>query len=206
MRILLDDVVIEDSSVATVTDAIDAAATRAEVDGRLIVEVNVDGEPWGDREIDESRHSPASATEVKLVSADRRSLVRVVLGDAADALAEADRLQRDAADSLQADRTDEAMARLGEAMEIWNTAQQAVTLSVPQFSAITGQALPPELEADLEKAVEDLNRHLTALKEAIQLRDPSGLADTLLYDLPEVVGQWRELLVDLNTRLGIEEC
>ena len=47
-----------------------------------------------------------------------------------------------------------------------------------------------------------LSEHLRAVRSALETDDPVGLSDTLLYDMPEVVGEWRELLDVLRARVS----
>ena len=39
-------------------------------------------------------------------------------------------------------------------------------------------------------------------RSALQANDPVGLSDTLLYEMPEVVDEWRRLLEQLRGLVG----
>jgi hypothetical protein len=203
MRILLDGDPIEGSPATSVVDAIETAAARADANGRLIVEIRVDGVEVSDRlpAADESH----DADEVCLVSADRRELVAEVCRDAAEALKEADRLQQDAAAHVQADRADEGMGDLSRALEIWGSVQQATGLAAEQSLMLCDPDDCAALQTRIRVAVKALNEHLSTIRNAIQLRDPSSISDTLLYDLPDVVQDWRALLFELNAGLGVKD-
>ena len=194
MRLLVDDRPCE-TSATSVGEAIAGAAEVAGARGRVVVEVVVDGRTWGDEELGSEARCGASADEVSLVTADLRELAGQTLEDAAAALADADRLQRESARLIQSDRLPEAMPQLGEALSVWQSVQEALVKST--------QAVGLDLDAvrlgegtvadDLERLAGDLR----TLRRALETRDPVGLADTLLYDLPEVVLQWQENLRSL---------
>jgi hypothetical protein len=54
--------------------------------------------------------------------------------------------------------------------------------------------------------IEELNERLRAVQVALEVKDPIGLADTLLYEFPDVVEQWRRLLQDMHRRVGSGEA
>jgi hypothetical protein len=200
MRVLLDDQPC-DVCADSVGEAIAAAATLAESRGRMIVEVNVDGRAWSGAELGQVG-SPAFRSrngEVRLISAKPAELVRTTFHDAAQALGEADALQQSAAELLQAGQTAAAMDKLSDAVGIWSAVQQALIMGA--------QAAGMDLEAllaadDRRRAVATLNTHLKTIRSALETGDPVGLADTLLYDLPDVVTHWRSLLHDLQQRIA----
>ncbi len=193
MRIFLDDAACQDIHADSVAAAVQAAADIARQRGRTIVDVMVDGSKWSADRIDSDEAKAASgANEVRLVTADPLLLVCEAFADAADVLGEIDRLQQTAAELLQADRAGEAMERLGNALELWGSVHQAVTMG----SAMASVDLQP-----LQPSVERLTIRLKAVRSALEQRDVVALADTLLYDLPEVVNEWRSLLHGLRERV-----
>jgi hypothetical protein len=200
MNVLLDDQPCQ-FDAASVGEAITAAASLAEARGRMIVEVLVDGRALSQSDLDEPSNQTmrGSAGEVRLSSALPTELVRATFQDAAGALSEADALQQSAAGMIQAGQVTQAMDKLAEALSIWSSVQQALVLGAPA----AGINLETELAAiGREQALSQLNQHLKAIRDALQTRDPVGLADTLLYDLPDVVSQWRSLLHALAERLA----
>jgi hypothetical protein len=191
MRVLIDD---RESGiqVATVGDAIRQGADLVEGRGRLIVEVFVDGTRLGADELDAPDTVSRGATEVSLASADRRELVAGAFRDGAESLVRADELQQDAAERVQADDPVGALERLGEALEIWSAVQQAVRLGA-QTAAIDLDTVQLTDRSACD-AIAQLNEQLQVVRDALQAGDPVGLSDTLLYELPQVVHVWRELL------------
>jgi hypothetical protein len=195
MRVTLDEqpCAIDAESIG---DAIGSAAALAEERGRVIVEVIVDGNSWDQDQLGSSELRAGRADHLDLVTADLGELVHETLRDAAAALDDADRLQREAAELLQSDQAQIAMVRLGEAFGIWQSVQQAV--------AICGDALQVDLTAlkvadnPLQQSVVRLDEQLQSLRTALENKDMVSLADMLLYELPEVVAEWREVLDTLQ--------
>ena len=115
MQVLLDQNPC-DVQATTVGEAVDAAAALARDQGRMIVEISVDGVTWPETHLASPQQLGAAAEVVALTTAEPATLVRQVFSDAAEALADADTLQREAAESLQADEQIVAMDKLNEAM------------------------------------------------------------------------------------------
>ncbi len=191
MQILLDEVPCE-LDAATVAEAVLAAAALARSQGRLIVDVSVDGTRW----TEDSSAPSAPASIVALTSAQPSVLVRETFAQAADALAEADSLQRAAAESLQSDRGLAAMDMLAGAMAIWEGVREAIV----NGSAIGGLDLAAQ-GSGLDAAVALLHGRLDALRGALHHGDLVAVADLLLYEFPEVVARWRVLLGDLRQQV-----
>jgi len=198
MQIYLDDQRCE-LGAESVGQAIAAVADLAEADGRMIVEVHVDGEHWTERELGSPDHANITAEEVRLVSADPVELVSRTFADADEALSAADGLQQEAAELIQADEQRKAMDRLGSALSIWVAVQQAVERGAQLMNVDLDDVRVSEVTA--QKTIEDLAEHLRGMRSALEAEDPIQLSDTLRYELPEVVQQWRGLLRELQFRV-----
>jgi hypothetical protein len=194
MRVLLDDSPC-DVEARYAGEAIAAAAAMADRVGRLVVDVMVDGLAWSPERLEGLGTDRTLAQEVRLVTSSARDLARAALADASEALSSADELQREAAELLEAGRQPAAMQRLGEAITIWTRVQRAVALSVEvmslEFGAMEVEGVPA---AEL---IQSLGQRLRLLRSALAADDHVGLADTLLYELPEVVQSWRDLLAEM---------
>lgn len=196
MRMYLDDQPCT-ANAETVGDAIAAGSAAAEEQGRCVVEVIVDGALWTNEQLEQVGLTQAKAGEVRMISARPAELVGQTFADAATALDDALLLQNDAAALLQSDDQDAAMKRLGEAFAIWGSVQQALV----QGSQLVGLDLD-QCDVDgktVQEYVVVLSRQLQNVLTQLEQHDFVGVADTLLYDLPEVVDQWRELLGSLQT-------
>jgi len=196
MRVLLDEQLC-DVIADSVDQAIASVAALAQEQGRIIVEVMVDGRQWG-QATPESSESPnglaSPAGEVRLTSADPAELMNEVYADAVSALSEADQLQRQAAELLQTGSTIDAMQKLSDAVSIWMSVQRAVSMGAQLQSSLNRSDIEVMSEPTLAAAVDQLNGKLGEIRSALQRGDTVALADTLLYDLPNVVEQWRQLL------------
>lgn len=201
MRVVVDgcecDIDLGSNSVAKV---IAACAASAERDGRMIVDIVVDGASWTAEDIEASEREGASAQEVMLTTAEPQELVRSMFGEAADALTNACALQEQAAELLQADQKSDAMQSLNESLGIWVSVQQAVS----QGTSLIGMSLD-DLAVEgtpAEEVIQRLEQQLHALFRQLEADDTVGLADTLLYELPDVAEQWRGLLHEMQRRLA----
>lgn len=200
MRVLVDDNPC-DVAATSVGEAIAVGAAIAENRGRLIVEVVVDGEAWSGERL--GSDDGAGADEVRLTTADPIELVAQTFEDASTALMQADRLQQSAADLVRGDDLPAAMAQLGEAVEIWRSVQQAVVMGT-ELAGIDlehgriSQAAAACAGSSFSEIIETLNSQLRGVRDALTARDTAALSDSLLYELPAVVQQWRALLDDLT--------
>jgi hypothetical protein len=199
MRVLLDEQPC-DIDAASIGEAIRGAAALAEKRGRLIVEVSVDGERWDEAQLGSEQLCGRPAEEVRCMTADRKALVLRTLGDASEVLMQADELQREAAGLIQTDQAAQAKEKIAEAVNIWLTVLEAVARSAEalemDLNAVIGATGEP-----LPASIDRLKERLETLRTAVQIDDPAAIADTLLYEMPDVVGEWRERLSDMQDRI-----
>jgi hypothetical protein len=136
--------------------------------------------------------------DIRLTTADPTELVCTTFAEAADALNDADELHREAAELIQADQSRKAMEKLCDALSIWVAVQEAV-----QKGAALIQVDLDDLkicETTAQQSVERLAVQLQEMKQAVETEDPVHLSDTLMYELPDVVQQWRAMLRELQFR------
>jgi hypothetical protein len=199
MRVLLDEQSC-DIEATSISEAIRGAAALAQDRGRLIIEVFVDGQRWDEAQLSSESLCAGSAVEVRCTTADRKALVLRTLGDASEVLTAADELQREAAELIQTDQAAQAKERIAEAVNIWLTVLEAVARSAEalemDLDTVIGAAGEP-----LPRIVARLKDRLQTLRTAVQSEDPASISDTLLYELPEVVSEWRELLTDMQDHI-----
>jgi len=197
MKVLLDDMPCE-VNATTVGEALDAASAVAEQRGRLIVDVSVDGTRWTESDLSSPDCTDAAADVVHFTSAAPRELVRQTFADAADALTDADDLQRETAQLLQADHRTVSLEKLTEAISIWLQVQEAIV----KGSQLVGLDLDAvALPRPIGESINVLNQRLEAVHGALAGNDVIALADTLLYEFPEVVEEWRGILNELQRLL-----
>jgi hypothetical protein len=198
MRVFLDEQSCT-MSPCSVAEAIAGAAAIADARGRLIVDVMVDGARWSAEQVTAAESQSCLAEEVRLTSANPGDLVLQTLDDAQSALAQAGVMQRQAAEMIQADAGPAAWDMLNEAVAIWLTVQQAVSHSAElmglDLDRLTIDSKPSQA------VVHRLHEQLRSMRSAMEARDPIGLADTLLYEMPDVVEEWQALLTQLQQQV-----
>jgi hypothetical protein len=206
MRVLLDELPC-DVRADSVGEAITAASALAENDGRMIIEVVVDGEPWTAQHLESDERRAQSAVEIRLTSADPMKLVAQTFSDASRALTDASQFQQRAAELLQTDRLSEAMRELHEAIAIWIAVQQALTMGLDLAEIDPDQPAFEDLEAvesvpTITILITRLQDRLTSVHDALKTKDTVAVADVLLYEMPPVVAHWQDMLESLQSRLS----
>jgi hypothetical protein len=191
MRVYLDEKPCE-LDAPSVGDAIAACAAMAEDHGRFVVEIMVDGKQWTSEQLERANLTTATADEVRLITAQPADLVAQTFAEAATALDDARTLQDDAAALLQQDDQAAAMGKLGEAFTIWMSVQQAVVQGSQLVNLDLDQCSIEECSA--QQVISELSTRLQSLRDQLTNRDHVGVADTLLYELPEVINQWQRML------------
>ena len=201
MQILLDENVC-DVAADTVEEAIAVCADLVEAQGRMIVDVHVDGARWSEEELASTENQNTTAQVVELTSADPAQLVLQTFQDAAEALTNADELQQEAAQLLQSDQRTICMDKMGEALSIWLSVQQAIV----KGSQVIGLQLD-EVTVDgtpIVTSIVQLNEQLRMLRTALEQDDQIALADSLLYEFPDIVREWQGILEHLQTLVDQE--
>ncbi len=202
MQILIDDLPC-DIDANTVGEAIEGAADLARDRGRLIVDVTVDGDLWSETDLASAGRQARTAQVIRFSSAEPTELVRQTFADAGNALTDADELQREAAELLQSDKGAAAMDKLGEAISIWLCVQKAIVSGAElmgldlETMTVGGKPLP--------EAIGRLTDRLGAVRNGLKEGNVIELADTLLYEFPPIVEEWRRLLAELQERIAPKE-
>lgn len=200
MRVFLDEQSIElpGAGNESVAAAIAAARAMAQARGRVIVDVQVDGERLDDEAIDNPSTKPAGDIEFKCFSADPRQLVAESFIDVARALEAARPAQREAADALQTGKLDTAFEQLAGALEVWDAVHR-VTEQGPALLGVTLASLDPSGRS-IERDLATLSATLQQVKDAVGTQDWSTLADLLSHELDTAADQWSRLLVAIGER------
>ncbi|MFW6058618.1 MAG: hypothetical protein ACODAQ_00465 [Phycisphaeraceae bacterium] len=199
MPIYLDDEAVElpGDDLGTV---LAAARERLEADGRVVVEVAMDGQTLSADDLEQQHQTPVPAdSDVRLYTADPAALSIETLEQVRTALSGAADLQDQAADLLQQDQISEAMQKVAQVVEIWLQVQQAV-LNAALLTSVDLDELKVD-DQPLSAFTDDLVEKLNTLKETIHNQDTVGLADALGYEWPEVVDRWDRLVGELIARI-----
>lgn len=191
MQTYLDDqpLSIADGTLAT---AIDAAAHAA--GQRLIVLATADGAPVPDEHLTQPPANDPYCSELHFTTADPASLVRVTLHEAADSLDTLADAHQQAAKLFQTGDNDNALNKLRELLDVWQTTEQTITTC----RAVTGVSIDhPDTNQQLQHASKQLSAALNDIKSAIANRDLTTVADITAYDLAEQSDTWASLLRSL---------
>jgi hypothetical protein len=200
MQIYLDDSPLP-TDARTLAAVLDAAQEQL-ADNRLIVEIRLDGQELSQEQLEAIQDQTLNAEEVELVTASPHELARQTLLDLVEALSAAAEHQQRAAEHLQADDPQAAMGEVREALTVWQQGQEAVLRSAEatglslEGMEIDGRALPELIQA--------LADGLNQVRDQVNDGDWLGLADTLAYDLAEMIPAWQALAEQLAERIERE--
>lgn len=192
----------------TLGGALSAGCRAAEAAGRIVVDAELDGHPVSPELLAEPE-APAPGRELRLTTAEPRSLVLTTFLDVADAMESVKAEQSAAAELIQVGRIDEALAHLSGALSVWEQARQAVAngcalLGIPLETTVRAGAADRQVPGSqsstpttISHQADTLAGSLGEVKRSIEAGDWTGLADALLYDMEDRAATWREMLTDL---------
>jgi len=199
MQTFLDDQVLTVDR-PTLAAALRAGADAAEQAGRVIIEASADGAALRDDQLDTPPDEDTGIGEVRLVSAEPRSLVRVTFLEAADTLVQVAPDHAAVAKMIHEGRLDDAMSELSSLLEVWRTVRETVDKGAALVGLILEEAELPELgRADL--LVGQLAGRLDELKKALAIQDWSTVADLIEFEMAEQAERWTALLRGLSDLL-----
>lgn len=181
----------------TLAAAFEIARAAAQAEGRVIVDVLINGQRASEDVIDHPSDKPAGDIEFKCITADPCALVSQSLREVASTLDSARSAQEEAAGALQQGRMDEAFALIADIMDVWDSLRRVVD----QGPALIGETIHdyPLINAagqpiDSHAQIEQLSTTLQDIKGAVGLQDWSTLADLLSNELDSAADQWVTLL------------
>ncbi len=180
-------------------DALAHAARTAQQRGRCIIEVFLDHNPLGQDDLAALDERSEPCGELRLVTSPIVSVTRETLAGACSALDEIARLQQSAGELLQTTHAAEAMNALQAALALWNLVRDSVAKSAEityiQLDAIAAEGV------SMSQGIERLSKNLQEIGAAVRIKDHVRLADTLLYEMPDVTAVWRNLLAALDREI-----
>ncbi len=164
-----------------------AARDQLAPDGRVVVEVRVDGQAITGPALDDDQPTN-DASDIRVYSARPGDLVVGVLEEVRTGLAESQQHQRRAAELLQKDEPAEAMDLVRQSIDGWLQAQQAVGQSA-QLLQIDLDQVRVDDQSVLER-MNELIARLIELKDVVVANDFVALADVLTYEWPAITERW----------------
>jgi len=176
-----------------------AAREHLAPEGRVVVDVAVDGQSLSGEQLEEPGQVDTSGAEVRLYTADPRQLAVETLTQVKGRLSDAASLHERAAELLQQDQASEGLKQVAESIEVWLQTQQAVQHS----ATLLGFDLNT-LEIDgkpMAQLTSELAEQLRGLKDMLNSGDTVALADALAYEWPETVELWSRVVQGLIDRI-----
>ena len=197
------NIILDDQTVRlegdTLAEVLQATKAHPAAENRLVVEVHLDGEAMSPDEIEAAMDEPVAGRDVRLYTAEAGELAASVLEQIEAALEEVKLKQEQAGEMLQEDRPGEAMSVLGEVIQVWLQAQQAIA----QSASLAGIELT-SLEVDavaFDALAQQLVERLEELKTLIETSDTVSLGDALQYEWPELTDRWKAVVHELRSRV-----
>ncbi len=181
---------------------LEAARKRLEPAGRIVVQVQVNGQFLVGPEIARHQNDPVNASDVRLASADPVELAQNTLQQLRSLLEQSGQALQEAGEAFQSDEAGRGMQALSRAMDLWHQLPQAVI----QAAALTRLDVNAALPAGKTMTVfaSDLAASLRGLRDGLTNRDTVALADALRYEWPRTVQAWDQLLANLQKKLQSE--
>ncbi|MEO0963546.1 MAG: hypothetical protein AAFY08_00360 [Planctomycetota bacterium] len=187
---------------ATLDAALDVARRDAEAQGRLIVEVSLDGESlMGDR-LDAAMGTAIGEAELRLYSADAAQVAGEALHEVRASIDRIEAMHQEAADELQRGDQAAGLATVGRVIELWLGVQrgigQAAQVAGIELDGLTfGQTSATALFSGLLERLQEL-------KGMIESGDTIALADALAYEWSEITEPWGALVDTLIAMVEAE--
>lgn len=176
------------------SDILQTAQQQVAPQGRLIVEVRIDGQPVAGHELEDLAGAPLKAEELQLITADPQELGRQTLQDVRGALLEAQEHQQNAAQKIHADELPAALEHVRVALGIWQQAEQAIrqccTLLHVDLENIVIPGSENERSRTANAVINELAQLLTQVRDDMQNQDWVALADAFSYELDDAAATW----------------
>jgi hypothetical protein len=177
--------------------AFEIARKHAEDAGRLIIDIQADGQPIDDALIDTPPTDAAGINELRLTTTDYSAFLIETIESAKDALQLTGEDQTAAADGLRTGELAPAIESLKAVLEGWHAVRDVVgqagalaeinidTLAITDAKGktITG-----------DQCIDALSKTLAEVRDCLGRSDWSSLGDAIEYDLEEHIIAWNALL------------
>jgi len=197
MKVTLDEQPVEIER-PTIAEGLGRAIALAEERGRVVIEATLDGCPLTEDQLAEPPETEMPGSELRLVSANPKALVRTTLYDTADALSESIATHKRAAEMIESGRSEEAMDDLSEALSVWQAARDVVD----QGGELLGEPFAAtRAGAPLAQNITRLAECLSEVKRCLAVQDWAALSDVLAFDMDELAQSWKRQLIDLADQL-----
>ncbi|MCB9844919.1 MAG: hypothetical protein H6811_02880 [Phycisphaeraceae bacterium] len=189
MQTTLDGVAITPAG-PTLRDSFDEAVARAGQNGRVIVEVTLDGIAIDEDWLEDPPEEVVSGTELAFVSADPHEMIAQTMLDAVAALEDARTHQAAAGEAVLEGRLDAARSSIEPAIEIWQSVVAAITSGCELIGLRLDSLRAGDPPVPLLDEVSGLARNLQELHRALEGEEWPTVGDILRFDLPPRIDAW----------------
>jgi len=197
MRVWIDSTELE--ATDSVSDALDRARAHSEDSGRLIIDIQADGETIDDAMLDNPPEDNAGIDELRLTTTDPVAFLVETFLSARESLTLVRDDQGSVADYLRTGDLEPAIVSLNAVLTGWQAVGDVVS-----HSAELAQIDLANFEFNGTTAhvcITKLGEALTEIRTNISAQDWSALGDSIEYDLDELAQQWDALLSALTQRV-----
>ena len=182
---------------------LDQVREQLVADGRVVVEVELDGRRLDSQELAGQRRHQVDQSRLCLTTADSHVLAVTALRQVRLAMAAGRDEQVQTAEQLQQDQQSQALKGFESVVSTWQRTQQALVAAVQMVQMDLAGLLVDGQSAEV--LLRRLADQLKVTCDLVAARDTVGLADVLLYEWPQVIDQWDRLLgtvIDAIARSG----
>lgn len=177
--------------------AFEIARKHAEESGRLIIDIQADGQPIDDALLDQPPTDAAGINELRLTTTDFNAFLIETIETAKDALESTRGDQVEAADQIRTGELEPAIESLKSVLEGWHAVRDVVgqsaaladinvdTLEITDAKGTTTSGA---------QCVDALSKALAEVRNCLGKSDWASLGDAIEYDLDDQVNTWNALL------------
>lgn len=195
MQLWIDDTQLD--SPDNLEAAFEIARKHAEDSGRLIIDIQADGQPIDDALLDQPPSDNAGVEELRLTTTNFKAFLIETIESAKDALESTKGDQVEAADQIRTGELDQAIESLKSVLEGWHAVRDVVSQSAA-LAEIDVNALEiidaKGTSTTGAQSIESLSKNLAEVRNCLAKSDWASLGDAIEYDLDDQINAWNALL------------
>ena len=192
MKVIIDDQPVELPG-SNLSEIIGAARQHLESDGRIVVEVERNGDILQGDALAAALTQPVEDQTIHLISARPADLAVMVLEQVKAQLDEISEWQQHAVTGFQEDQPKEAFELIGQCVQGWLAIHEAVS-NITDLVALDLAGIHTDSGSAVEY-IQKLAEQLKTLKQLLTDQDVITLADVLAYEWPETIDNWYDLTI-----------
>ena len=197
MRVWIDETELQ--GCAGIEDALEKARVHSEEHGRLIVDIDADGQPIDDALLDAPPADAAGISELRMRTTDPIAFLTETLASARESLVLVREDQGQAADHLRTGQMEPAVESLMAVLTGWHAVRDVVdqTAALAEIDLGSFEYKGSSADANITK----LSETLSEIKDSLTRQDWSSLGDAIEYDLDEQAQEWDGMLDAMAQRV-----